>query len=143
MKLPADIKIYGDTTFRDPNCRKEWMEQKEWFGFLEQRRPRWAAIALHPKNEGKRTGAQAQFDAEQGSLNTGASDIIIPARIPFVCEVKRVDHTVKGCVLRKEQLAYLRACRDEGAFTCIALGCAAAWDALLEWEEILESVRVK
>lgn len=141
MKLPPDIKIYGDINFRDPSCRKEWMEQKEWFGFLDQRRPRWAAIALHPKNEGKRNGAQAQFDAEQGSLNTGASDIIIPARIPFVCEVKRLDHTES--VLRKDQLIYLRAAKQEGAFTCIALGCAAAWEALLEWEAILESVRVK
>lgn len=135
MKLPSDIKIYGDTAYRDKNCRKEWMEQKEFFGFLEQRKPRWFAIAIHPKNEGKRNGAQAQFDAEQGSLNTGASDIIIPARIPFVCEVKRLDHTES--VLRKDQVIYLRAAKQEGAFTCIALGSAAAWEALLEWEAML------
>jgi hypothetical protein len=136
MKLPPDLKIYGDINHRDAKCRKEWVEQKEFFGLLTQRKPRWAALALHPKNEGIRTGREAQFDAEQGALNAGASDIIIPARIPFVCELKRVDHTAKGCTLRKEQLAYLRAARDEGAFACIALGCAAAWEALLEWEKL-------
>ena len=135
MKLPPDIKIYGDINHRDKNCRKEWMEQKEFFGFLAQRKPRWFELAIHPKNEGKRNGKQAQFEAEQGARNTGASDIIIPARIPFVCEVKRIDHTES--TLKKDQLRYLRSARDEGAFACIALGSAAAWEALLAWEEVV------
>lgn len=143
MKIPHDIKIYGDINFRDPKCRKEWHEQKEFFGFLKERRPRWHSIAIHPKNEGKRTPQHAQRDAELGSLNKGASDIIIPARIPFICELKRVDHTAKGCTIRKEQLVYLRAARDEGAFTCIALGCAAAWEALLEWEKLIDNFVAK
>lgn len=137
MKLPPDIKIYGDINHRDKNCRKEWAEQKEFFGFLKEQKPRWYEIAIHPKNEGKRTGRQAQIDAEQGALNTGASDIIIPARIPFICEVKCIDHTASK--ISKDQLRYLRACRDEGAFTCIALGCRAAWQALLEWEIYLQN----
>jgi len=44
---------------------------------------------------------------------------------------------MKGCTIKKEQLEYLRAAKQEGAFTCIALGCAAAWEALLEWEKLL------
>jgi len=135
LKLPPDLKIYGDTAHRDPNCRKEWVEQKEWFGLLKERRPQYYAVAVHPKNEGKRNGKQSSQDSEQGSLNTGASDILIPAGLSFVCEVKRVDHTMSS--ISADQLTYLRSARDLGAFTCIALGCAAAWEALLEWEKLL------
>ncbi len=134
MKIPQGIKIYGDFNYRDKNCRKEWSEQKEFFGFLKARRAHWYAIAIHPKNEGERTGKEAAHAAELGCLNTGASDIIIPARIPFVCEIKREDHTLSA--ISKPQIAYLNGCKDAGAFTCIALGCNAAWSALLEWEKI-------
>jgi len=134
MKLPPDLKIYGDINHRDKNCRKEWVEQKEWFGLLKQRRPQYYEVAVHPKNEGIRNGKQSSQDSQQGALNTGASDILIPAGLSFVCEVKRIDHTMSA--LSADQLRYLRGARDLGAFACIALGCAAAWEALLEWEKL-------
>lgn len=141
MKLPTDIKIYGDINYRDSKCRKEWVEQKEWFGMLKERRPQYYRVAIHPKNEGKRSGKQSSQDAEQGSLNPGASDIIIPIRLPFICEVKRIDHTL--CSISADQLTYLRGARELGAFTCIALGCAAAWEALLEWEKLINNFAAK
>jgi hypothetical protein len=135
LKLPPDLKIYGDTAHRDPNCRKEWVEQKEWFGLLKERRPQYYAVAVHPKNEGKRNGKQSAQDSEQGSLNAGASDILIPAGLSFVCEVKRIDHTMSS--ISADQLRYLRGARDLGSFACIALGSNAAWQALLDWEKLL------
>jgi len=65
-------------------------------------------------------------------MNTGASDIIIPALLPFVCEVKRIDHTLSS--MRGDQVIYLNAARDMGAFICIALGAKAAIEATLAWE---------
>lgn len=132
MKIPPGIKIYGDTSFRDKKCRKEEAEQKEYFGWLKEKRPSLYAIAIHPKNEGKRTPQQIARDRANGSLNTGASDIIIPAILPFLCEVKRKDHTLSS--ISGDQMDYLMAADRAGAFVCIALGCAAAIEATLEWE---------
>lgn len=98
----------------------------------EHRRAYWE-VAIHPKNEGKRTYAQATSEEQQGALNKGAVDIIIPVRVPFVCEMKRVDYSLRK--LTKDQIAYLENAQSLGAFACCALGSAAAWQALLEWEE--------
>lgn len=141
MRLPKSIKIYGDTTYRDPECRSETAEQKEFFGMLKEHRPHFFAVAIHPKNEGLRDYRQAAQDAVLGALNTGASDIIIPSRIAFVCEMKRVDHTLSS--LSKSQIKYLEAAQDVGAFSCIALGADAAWQALLDWEKLVLHKAIK
>jgi len=131
MKLPRHIKIYGDTSFRDKNCRQEATEQKEFFGILKELYPHFYRIAIHPKNEGKRTYHAAAIDADSGALNKGAADIIIPCRFAFVCEMKRADHTLSS--ISKHQIEYLEAAQEQGAFACIALGCAGALMALKEW----------
>jgi hypothetical protein len=64
-------------------------------------------------------------------MSTGATDIVIPGRPAFVCELKRRDHTQSK--IADEQLRYLRAAKDAGAYTCIALGCDAAWEAFQDW----------
>jgi len=135
MRLPKSIKIYGDTSYRDPECRSETAEQKEFFGLLKEHRPHLFAVAIHPKNEGSRNGIQAAHEAAMGGLNKGASDIIIPSRIAFVCELKRMDHTKS--TITKPQIKYLEAAQSLGAFCCIALGSAAAWEALMDWEKLL------
>jgi len=135
MHLPKSIKIYGDISYRDKDCRSEPMEQKEFFGFLKEHRPHLFAVAIHPKNEGLRDYRQAASEAVLGALNTGASDIIIPSRITFVCEMKRMDHTKSS--ITKPQIKYLEAAQSLGAFCCIALGSAAAWEALMDWEKLL------
>jgi hypothetical protein len=132
LKIPEGIKIYGDIHFRDDKCRKERVEQKEFFAWLKENRPALHKIALHPKNEGKRTNQQAQDDRELGGLTKGASDILIPAGVTFVCEIKRVDHTKSK--ITKPQVSYLLDTQALGAFSCIALGSEAAIQAVLDWE---------
>jgi len=134
MILPSNIKIYGDIHFRDKSCRKEWVEQKDFIGRLKEHRPNLHKLAVHPKNEGLRTGRQATIDEEQGALNKGAVDIIIPCRVPFVAEMKRVDR-VKSSKLTDEQIKYLVLSESMGAFSLVALGCDAMWEALLYWEQ--------
>lgn len=55
---------------------------------------------------------------------TGAVDIVIPGNPSFVCELKRRDHTLSK--IHDEQVEYLHAAKEAGAFVCIALGADAA-----------------
>jgi hypothetical protein len=87
-------------------------------------------LAIHPRNEGKRTHLQVAKEKSEG-MTTGATDIVIPARVAFVCELKRRDHTLSS--IAPEQLAYLRAAHAAGAYACIALGVDAAWEAFEDW----------
>ena len=64
-------------------------------------------------------------------MTKGAADIIIPARVAFVCELKRQDHTLSRW--QSGQQEYLEAAQAAGAFACVALGAAAAWQAFEEW----------
>jgi len=66
-------------------------------------------------------------------MTVGAADIIIPARVAFVCELKRRDHTQSAW--QDGQLTYLQAAERAGAFACVALGWEAAWQALGVWIE--------
>lgn len=133
MKIPDCIPVYGDQSYRDKKCRKERVEQKEFFAWLKDNRPKLHEIAIHPKNEGKRTHFQQQEDREMGSLTTGAPDIIIPASPSFLCELKRLD--IKESAIRKKQIDYLVRSGEVGAFVCFALGSDNAIRAFLEWEE--------
>lgn len=69
-------------------------------------------------------------------MATGASDIIIPASLSFVCELKRRDHTQSSW--QPGQREYLTAAQDAGAFVCVALGWDAAWEAFNEWRRVIE-----
>lgn len=131
MKFPPWLRVYGDTDFRG-DCPKESAEQVTFFSRLRREHPdTWGKLALHPKNEEKRSGKQfMQLDRDKAmGLSPGASDIIIP--LGFVCEMKRRDHTKSSW--QKEQLPYLEAAHNEGAFVCVALGWEAAWEAFEEW----------
>ena len=79
---------------------------------------------------------QAAKEKSEG-MATGASDVIIPGRQTFVCEIKRRDHTLSN--LPKVELDYLRACQSAGARVCIALGVDAAWEAFEEWRRDVEA----
>src|SRR5690606_33085004 len=94
--------------------------------------PIW--LAVHPKNEGERTGWQSTADQQQGALNKGASDIIIPGNPSFVCEIKRKDHTQSK--ITKDQITYLEAAQSIGSFACIALGSDAVIAAIEDWLRI-------
>lgn len=126
MLFPPWLKLYGDTSFRDKKCPLEVAEQMTFFNRV--RKTEFGSIATHIRNEGKRTNAMRE---RMEGMTPGASDIIIPARVPFVCEMKRRDHTL--CGWQPGQLEYLQAAQDAGAFACVALGVDAAWEAFQEW----------
>ena len=130
MKFPKSIKVYGDQAYRNKKCPPESAEQVTFFNVLRRDYPELGAIAIHPRNEGKKTMAQVRRQKAEG-MTPGASDIIIPGSPTFVCELKKQDHTM--CKWEPEQIPYLEACQKAGAFTCIALGYKAALEALQEW----------
>ena len=129
--IPDEIEIYGDVSFRGA-CATEGAEQVTFFNALETVHPDIAAIALHIKNEGKRTRGQAHWDKVNG-MKAGASDICIPGAPTFLCELKQKDHTKSR--LDKKQLDYLLTARANGAFVCVALGFEAALQAVAKWRE--------
>jgi len=128
MKFPKSIKVYGDIKYRGP-CSPESAEQITLFNQLS---PKHRAIALHPRNEGKRTPGQVMRHKAEG-MTTGAADIIIIGSPPFVCELKRMDHTKSK--ISPEQIDFLNNCQDAGAFVCIALGWKGVVDAIADWEK--------
>jgi hypothetical protein len=132
-KLP--FAVYGDTSFRG-KCPKESAEQITFFNKLRHEYPEtWGALALHPRNEQQLRGGQHRGLIKQKAegMTPGASDIVIPARVSFVCELKRLDHTQSKW--QDGQVEYLTAAHNAGCFTCVALGWEAAWDALSDWLE--------
>lgn len=130
MKIPKDILIYGDQSYRG-HCPKEALDQRAFMRFLKM--TSYGSISIHIKNEGRRTHGQASFDKSQGMVK-GASDIIIPATPTFVCELKRQDHTKSS--ISKEQVSYLLTAQAHGAFACIALGFDGAVSAFHTWEKL-------
>lgn len=135
MIFPDWLVVYGDSTYRG-DCPKEAAEQATFFNQLRKHYPdSYGLLALHPKNEGKRSGGQFQQLARDKALglSPGAADVIIPGRTTFVCEIKRRDHTL--CSWQAGQLPYLEAAHKAGCFVCVALGWEGAWQAFSEWVE--------
>ena len=128
MKFPTNIKIFGDVKFRDKKCPPESNEQITLFNWL---RVSGYVTAIHPRNEGKRSYRQVNRQKAEG-MTPGAADIIIPGNPTFVCELKRKDHTL--CRWEPDQIEYLQQCQKDGAFVCIALGHAAAIEAVKKWK---------
>lgn len=132
MLIPIWLPCYGDLNFRG-KCPTEAVEQTTFFNQVRKRWPDTiGAIAIHPRNEGKRTHAQTARHKAEG-LVSGASDVIIPGAPAFVLELKRQDHTKS--TWQSGQLPYLEACHSMGAFVCVAFGWEAAMQAVEEWYE--------
>lgn len=127
MKFPNWLPVFGDVSYRNKKCPPESVEQITVFNWL---RANGYKTAIHPRNEGKRTYNQTSRQKAEG-MTKGASDIIIPHRIPFICELKRQDHTL--CKLEDEQIEYLKQCKKDGAFVCVALGYKSVLEAIAEW----------
>lgn len=127
----TDLRIYGNLDFRDKKCPREAIEQITFFNWVRREYPNtYGKIATHIRNEGKKT-VQQQMRHKAEGMTTGASDIMIPAKIPFICELKRQDRTL--CAISNEQIEYLKTAQELGAFCCVALGFEAAKEAFLEW----------
>ena len=132
------LPIYGDVSFRG-KCPKESAEQMTFFARLRREYPdTWGALALHPRNEQLLMGGQFRgvIKHKAEGMTKGAADIIIPARVSFVCEMKRADHTQSKW--QDGQVEYLKAAQNAGAFACVALGHVAAWQALMDWTAMQE-----
>ena len=133
MKIPDWLPCYGDTKYRG-DCPKESAEQITFFNRLRTEYPdTYGKIAVHPRNEQQLRGGQFRALARQKAegQTTGASDIIIPGSLAFVCELKRRDHTKSKW--QDGQQEYLAAAQQCGAFVCVALGADGAWQAFNEW----------
>lgn len=127
------FRVYGNTGFRG-KCPTEALEQITFFRRVRDAYPdSYGLTALHPRNEGLKIGGQfgavSRHKAE--GMTPGASDIIIPGRVTFVCEMKRRDRTQSEW--QDGQIEYLTAAHNAGAFACVAFGCDAAWEAFQEW----------
>jgi len=132
MKFPPWLKVYGDLSYRSKafHCPSEREEQITVFNNLRRDYPELAKIAMHVRNEGKKTPQAVMREKAEGMVS-GAADIVIPARQTFICELKKRDHTKSR--FQPLQLEYLEACQAAGAFVCVALGYEAAMEAIREW----------
>jgi len=133
--LPNGVLLFGDADFRG-KCPTEAIEQVTFFNTLRREYPEtWGALALHPRNEGLKTNGQFSSVAKHSAegMTPGAADIIIPARIAFVCELKRQDRTQSAW--QDGQESFLAAAAAAGAFSCVALGWQAAWEAFEAWRD--------
>lgn len=135
MKFHPDIPVYGNAAFRG-KCPPEHVEQASFFSRLRREYPdSYGLIALHPRNEGLlekgQFSAVAKIKAE--GMAQGAADIVVPAMRPFVCEMKRQDHTLS--TWQDGQIEYLIAAQKAGAFACVGLGAFGAWEAFEKWRK--------
>ena len=127
MKFESWLPVYGDQSYRG-DCPTESNEQVTLFARMRKRWPDTIGrVAIHPRNEGKRTPGQVWHQKAEG-MTDGASDVIIPGCPAFVLELKRRDHTAS--TWQKGQVEYLKAAHDMGAFVCVALGADAAIEAI-------------
>lgn len=131
-KIPPQIPVFGNTEYRG-DCPLETPEQISFLSLLRAEFPKLAEIAVHIRNEGKRTKRQGHQQKQEG-MNTGASDIVIPCCPPMLIELKRRDHTLSSTSAK--QLKYLIDSQSHGAFACYALGAIGAIEAVREWHRI-------
>ena len=123
MKFPKWLEVCGDIGFRG-KCPTEQMEQVTLFNKIRKELPHIGAVALHIRNEGKRTHQQTAMQQMEGMVS-GAADIIIPGAPCLVIELKRKDHT--KCIWQKGQLEYLESAKNNGAKVAVCLGYEAAF----------------
>ena len=128
MKFPEWLLVFGDPTYRNKKCPPESAEQITAFNWL---RANGFNTAIHARNEGKRHHAQTTKQKAEG-MTAGASDIIIPSKQTFVCELKRQDHTMSKW--QPNQLDYLEQCHKDGAFVCVALGYKGVIKGVQFWK---------
>lgn len=130
MKLNPKIPVFGDSSFRG-KCPAEDIEQINFFSWLRFNHPYYANLFIHPKIEGKRTGAQMSYDAKTGALQKSMPDLMIICDYPFCVELKRQDHTKSKW--QDGQQEKLESLSNAGCFTGVALGAEAAKEAFKSW----------
>lgn len=132
MIFPEGLRVFGDRSFRG-KCPTETSEQSTFFNIIRRKYPdTYGAVALHIKNEGKRSFQQLAKMKAEGGFVTGASDVVIPGSPTFIMELKRKDHTQSSW--QKGQQEYLLTAQRLGCYVCVALGYEAALEAFEEWK---------
>lgn len=127
MRFPEFLKVFGDQSFRG-ECPTENVEQITLVKRVRAAYPdTLGKVLVHIRNEGKRTHGQAKWQKAEG-MTKGASDLIFPAGVSLLIELKRRDHTKSAW--SEGQIEYLEAAHSMGAFACVALGADAAMEAI-------------
>jgi hypothetical protein len=137
MKIPPEIPVFGNLSYRNKHCPRESVEQITLINKIRAEYPdTYGRVLVHCKNEAKLINGQfAAINKDKAmGMAKGASDIIIVGKPAFVCEMKRQDASL--CVLDDDQISYLLAAKDCGAFVCVALGYLAAMEAFNDWIKI-------
>lgn len=122
-------------TYGQPLPGKQPSEDAEMATFFNGLPQKYKAVALHIRNEGRRTNRQMTWEKARGGFIKGASDILIPGAPAFVCELKSLSKTAR---VSKEQIAYLENSAALGAFSCLCYGYEAAMEAFNEWRQLIE-----
>ena len=121
------IRVFGEID--SSNNATESAHMITFFNYLRREHPHLGEIAIHIRNEGKRTFQQAEMQKIEGMVK-GASDIIIPGMPSFVCEMKS---TSAKATISNEQINYLLSSAKNGAFACVAIGSEGAKKAVQEY----------
>ena len=124
------LKTY-DSGYRG-DCPKEELDQSAFVDYLRKLYPKtYGAVVVHVANEGRRSYAQSNRAKKLG-LTVGASDILIPGVVSFVCELKRKDRTKSR--VSESQMDYLIAAHKLGSFACLCYGYDAAVEAFNDYK---------
>ena len=136
--IPESIKIYGDITYRG-KCPKETLEQVTFVSWVRRNYPNTHGLTLfHAKNEQKLVKGQftAIYKDKAMGMVKGCPDIHDHGNPSLCMEIKRQDHTQSK--IDDDQIKYLLAAQQAGAFSCIALGHKAAIEAFNDWQKMLD-----
>lgn len=133
MKIPKEIQVYGTPS---KEFYTEGNEQITFVNLIRRDYPdTYGKIITHVKNERQLRGSQFSAIARDRAMGQvkGCSDIIIPGNPAFVCEIKSRSARAK---ISDEQIEYLLAAKECGAFACVAIGYAGAIEAFNDWLKI-------
>lgn len=135
MKFPEWLTVWGDQEYRG-DCPLEGAEQATFFAQLRKHYPdTYGRLALHPKNEGKRRGAQfAQLARDKAlGMTKSAPDVVLPGAPALLIEIKRRDHTKSKW--QDGQVEYLETAQQLGCVVAVALGWQGAMAAFENWRK--------
>lgn len=136
MKIPDNIKVYGDTNYRG-KCPRESVEQITFISWVRRTYPDSHGITIfHAKNEGKIVDGQFTAVSKDRAMGMaiGCADIHNPGNPSLCMELKRKDHTKS--TISDDQVNYLLTAQSLGSFVCIALGHQAAIEAFIHWKSL-------
>lgn len=134
MKIPQWLRTYGDLSFRGASHKEDYVLSSLIDDIRRNYPDTYGLLAFHPKNEGKRTASQSRVDKMKG-LTKGVCDLVIPGNPTLFLEIKIQDHT-KASWSNPEQLAFLKAAHDAGAYVCLAFGYEASIRCFNDWIQL-------